>query len=52
MMRASTSLIVTDVDTQAIIRKQGQGLMEQGLAIEIAKKPGAALIAYRLLTQR
>jgi hypothetical protein len=25
--------------------------MEQGLTIEIAKKPGAALLAYRLLTQ-
>ena len=41
-----------DVDTKAVTRKKGRELMEQGLTVEIAKKPGAALLAYRLLTQR
>ena len=49
---ADKEYAVTDVDTKAVTRKQGRELMEQGLTIEIAKKPGAALLAYRLLTQR
>ncbi len=29
-------------------RKKGRELMEQGLTLEIAKKPGAALLAYKV----
>jgi len=39
---------ITDLDTNTVTRKQGRELMEQGLTLEIAKKPGAALLAYKV----
>jgi len=37
---------ITDLDTNSITRKKGRELMEQGLVLEIAKRPGAALLTY------
>ena len=37
---------ITDLDTNTVTRKQGRELMDQGLPLEIAKKPGAALLTY------
>jgi alpha-galactosidase len=45
---ADKEYAITDLDTNAITRKQGRELMEQGLAIEIVKKPGAALLTYKV----
>jgi len=39
---------ITDLDTNSVTRRQGRALMEQGLPLEIARKPGAALLTYSL----
>ena len=44
---ADKQYAITDLDTKRVTRKQGRELMEQGLALEIAKKPGAALLTYK-----
>ncbi len=36
------------MDTNSITRKKGRELMEQGFTLEIAQKPGAALLAYKV----
>jgi len=45
---ADKEYAITDLDTNTITRKQGRELMEQGFPLEIAKKPGAALLAYKV----
>jgi alpha-galactosidase len=40
--------VITDLDTHKSTRSTGRELMEQGITIEIAQKPGAALLAYKL----
>jgi hypothetical protein len=45
---ADKEYAITDLDTNSVTRKQGRELMEQGLALEIVKQPGAALLAYRV----
>ena len=40
--------VITDVDTNKVTRLKGRELMDQGLAIEIARKPGSSLLAYRI----
>ena len=45
---ADKDYAITDLDTKTITRKKGRELMEQGFPLEIAKKPGAALLTYKL----
>ena len=40
--------VITDVDTNKVTRLKGRELMEQGLTIEIARKPGSRLLAYKV----
>ena len=40
---------ITDLDTKVVTRKRGSELMEQGYRLEIAQKPGAALLEYKLV---
>ena len=47
-LRTLDPLTFTDLDTNTIIRKQGRELMEQGFTLEITRKPGAALLAYKV----
>ncbi len=39
---------VTDMDQPGSIRMSGKTLMEEGLAIRVNQKPGAALIFYQM----
>jgi alpha-galactosidase len=39
---------VTNFDLQTVTKASGHELMERGLAIEIADKPGAALLTYQI----
>ena len=45
---ADKEYAITDLDTNTVTRKQGRELMEQGFTVEIARKPGAALFAYKV----
>jgi alpha-galactosidase len=45
---ADKSYAITDLDSSTTTRKQGRELMEHGFTLEIAKKPGAALLAYKV----
>ena len=45
---ADKEYAITDLDTNTITRKKGRELMEQGFMLEIAKKPGAALLTYKV----
>ena len=45
---ADKDYAVTDLDTNRVTRTKGRELMEQGLTIEIARKPGASLLAYKV----
>ena len=45
---ADKEYAIIDLDTNATTHKHGRELMEQGLVLEIAKKPGAALLEYRI----
>jgi alpha-galactosidase len=45
---ADKDYVITDVDTNKATRTKGRELMEQGLTIEIARKPGASLLAYKV----
>ena len=45
---ADKEYAITDLDTNTITRKQGRELMEQGFTLEIARKPGAAVLAYKV----
>ncbi len=45
---ADKAYAVTDLDTDKVTRAKGRELMEQGLTIEIATKPGAALLTYKV----
>ena len=47
-LNADKDYAITDLDTNTIIRKQGRELMEQGVTREITRKPGAALLAYKV----
>jgi alpha-galactosidase len=38
---------ITDLDTNKSTKARGRELMEQGITVEIAQKPGAALLAYK-----
>ena len=40
--------VITDADTNKVTRTKGRELMEQGLTIEIALKPGASLLTYKV----
>jgi alpha-galactosidase len=40
---------VTDLDTGTPAKVSGKSLMEEGLAVEIKNKPGAAVITYRIV---
>lgn len=44
---ADKEYIITGLDTKSVTRKQGRELMEQGIALEIAKKPAAALLTCK-----
>jgi alpha-galactosidase len=39
---------VTDLDANKVTRTKGNELMEQGLTIEIALKPGTSLLTYKV----
>jgi len=45
---AGKEYAITDLDTNAVIRRKGRELMEQGYTLEIANKPGAALLVYKV----
>ena len=45
---ADKDYVITDADTNRVIRTKGRELMEQGLTIEIALKPGASLLTYKV----
>ena len=45
---ADKEYAITDLDTNTVTRKQGRELIEQGFTVEIARKPGAALFAYKV----
>ena len=45
---ADKDYVITDVDTNKVTRTRGRELMEQGLTIEIALKPGASLLTYKV----
>ena len=45
---ADKDYAVTDLDTSKVTRTKGRELMEQGLTIEIARKPGATLLTYKV----
>ena len=44
---ADKDYAITDLDTSKVTRTKGRELMEQGFMVEIARKPGAALFAYK-----
>ncbi|MCH2597709.1 MAG: GH36 C-terminal domain-containing protein, partial [Pirellulales bacterium] len=44
--------VVNDYDEEQPVEKTGRELMEQGLVVTIAEKPGAALITYKKVTGR
>ena len=44
--------VVKDYDEEQPVEKTGRELMEQGLVVTIAEKPGAALITYKKVTGR
>jgi alpha-galactosidase len=45
---ADSEYTITDLDTNTIIRKHGRELLDQGLPLEIARKPGAVLLTYKV----
>ena len=45
---ADKDYALTDLDTGATTLTKGRELMEQGITIEIARKPGAALLIYKI----
>ncbi len=45
---ADKEYVITDVDTNKVTRAKGRELMEEGLTVEIARKPGASLLAYKV----
>jgi len=46
---ADKDYVITDVDTDKLTRTKGRDLMDQGLTIEIAQKPGAGLLSYAVV---
>ncbi len=48
-LEADKEYSITDFDTNTVTRKKGRELMEQGLPLEIAKKPGAMLLKYTVV---
>jgi alpha-galactosidase len=45
---ADKDYAITDQDTNKVTRMRGRELIEQGLTIEIVKKPGAVLLTYKM----
>jgi alpha-galactosidase len=46
---ANKDYAITDLDTNRITRTKGRKLMKRGFTVEIARKPGTALLAYRAI---
>ena len=44
---AEKEYVITDMDNNKSTRSTGRELMGQGITVEIATKPGAALLAYK-----
>jgi alpha-galactosidase len=47
-LEADKEYVITDVDTNKVTRAKGRELMGEGLAVEIPRKPGASLLAYKV----
>jgi len=47
-LNTAANYTVTNLDTGKVIQETGRGLMEKGLPIEFASRPGSALLVYRM----